>query len=136
MLELLFPLLLLSVPLLRAGDPVGDFINSVIGGIKRIVDTIINNIVSFFNKYFFTPLGEGVAKVIKSVFDTLSTFVSALAAPFQGAFTAAVQVWNNFANYVSNYGPLGPVIMVAVIGLMIAIAVIFIKRIPVVFTHV
>ena len=132
MLELLFLLLLLNiVPVLKASDPITEIINAIVNGIKKVISTITGGVVDFFGKYFFEPLGKGVANVITSFFGSIAEWAKALGAPFHGVSSAASDIWRNFASYVSGqYGPLGPIVLIAVIGIMIAIGIIFAKRLP------
>jgi len=137
MLELLFLLLLLNVPLLKVfsipggTDPIGEIINAIKNGIKSIVETVFGSLGEWLNEYVFQPLGEGVSDTISSVFGTLTTYIQALAAPFHGVYNAAWQVWSGTGSYIAqNYGPLGPVVFVTIIALIFAIGFIFVKRLP------
>ena len=131
MLELLFLLLLLNIPLLRASDPISEIIAAIKNGIKSVIETVFGGLGSWFNDYVFKPLGEGVSDTIKSVFGTLTTYIRALAAPFEGVWGAASKVWSGAGSYISSqYGPLGPVVFVVVLALVFAIGFIFVKRLP------
>ena len=131
MLELLFLLLLLSsVPVLKASDPISEIITAIKNGIKSVITTVFGGLGSWFNEYIFKPLGEGVSSTIKSVFGTLTTYIRALGAPLVGVWDAATRVWTGAGSHmVSAYGPLAPIVFAVILAIVFVIGVLFIKKV-------